>query len=203
MVYVFLNIGLLVETAVLNLLEINGTEMGLVVAGEGINSMILFMQLFVLRMELVKEQPYTRFHLAYFLYLCLFSTARCTIFLLSEQDSEDVLNAVLSALLILDSLALITYWVVKKQSLPQFQLHTNDEINALKHHSKLLQNVVDITERSFRKASDDGFPYILPFVSVENSRIKIILEIINYSQFLENFDSDSLMAANQNPNLSN
>lgn len=58
-------------------------DMALVVGGEGINSIILFVQLFVLRMELLKEQPYTRFHLAYFVYLCLFSAVRFVIYLIN------------------------------------------------------------------------------------------------------------------------
>jgi hypothetical protein len=71
--------------------------------------------------------------------------------------------------------------VVKKQSLPQFQVHTHAEIDSLRNHFKLLQNVID-TERSFRKASEDAFPYIIPFVSVDNGRIKIILQIASPSQ---------------------
>lgn len=93
----------------------------------------------------------------------------------------------------------MTYWVMKKQSLPQFQLYTNDEIKSLKHPSKLLQNIVDITERSFRRANDDNFPYIIPFVSVENGKIKIILEISNYSQFIDNCD-DSVIHPNTSTN---
>lgn len=77
------NIGLLVETVVLNQFEYTSFDIVLVVLGEGINSIILFIQLLVLRLELLKEQPYTSFHVAYFLYLCLFSAARLTIFLLN------------------------------------------------------------------------------------------------------------------------
>lgn len=123
--YVVVNIGLLVETVVLNQFEYTSFDIVLVVLGEGINSIILFIQLLVLRLELLKEQPYTIFHVAYFLYLCLFSAARLTIFLLNEKDQFDAINITLSSILIADSLVQFTYWVVKKQSLPQFQVHTN------------------------------------------------------------------------------
>jgi hypothetical protein len=134
---VVINIGLLVETVVLNQFEFTPLDIGLVVLGEGINSLILFIQLLVLRLELLKEQPYTRFHLAYFLYLLLFSAARLVIFLLNEQEKFDSLNIALSSVLIADSIVQFTYWLVKKQSLPQFQVHTNAEID-FKHHSRLI-----------------------------------------------------------------
>lgn len=114
----------------------------------------------------MKEQPYTRFHIAYFLYLCLFSAVRFAIFLITGEEEYDIINIILSAVLIVDSIVQLTYWIVKQQSLPQFQIHTNAEIDSLKHHSKLVQNIFDFTERSFRKASEDAFPYIMPFVSV-------------------------------------
>lgn len=47
------------------------------------------------------------------------------------------------------------------------------------------------TDRSFRKPSEDAFPYILPFVSVDNGRIKVILEIASLSH-IEVVDNDSL-----------
>lgn len=61
-------------------------------------------------------------------------------------------NISLSAILILDSSAQLIYWVVKKQSLPQFKIPTNAEIDELKHHSKLIQNIYD-PEKSFKKKS--------------------------------------------------
>jgi hypothetical protein len=190
MVYVVVNIGLLVETVVYNLLKYTAVDMALVVLGEGIDSVILFIQLLVLRLELRKEQPYTRFHLAYFLYLCLFSAVRLAVFLLNEAMEYDSVNIALSGVLIVDSVAQFTYWVAKQQSLPQFQVHTNAEIDSLKHQSKLIQNFLD-TDRSFRKPSEDAFPFILPFVSVDNGRIKVILEIANHSPLDPN-DSECL-----------
>lgn len=151
------------------------------VLGEGIVSIILFIQLLVLRLELLKEQPYTRFHIAYFLYLCLFSIARLIIYFF-YQDNSTVIDKTLSSVLILDSIVQFTYWMVKKQSLPQFQVHTNAEID-FKHHSRLIENILE-TDRSFRNPSEDAFPYIVPFVSVDNGRIKIILEIASPSQVL-------------------
>lgn len=132
-----INIALLVEALVLNQLEYTPLDMALVVLGEGINSVILFIQLLVLRLELLKEQPYTRFHLSYFLYLLLFSAARLIIFVLNEREELDAINIALSSVLMVDSIAQVTYWIVKKQSLPQFQVHTNAEID-FKHHSKLI-----------------------------------------------------------------
>lgn len=66
--------------------------------------------------------------------------------------------------------------------------------------------MIDTTERSFRRANDDNFPYILPFVSVENGKIKIILEISSCSLLTDNYDNDSLVQphpnTSTNPNLS-
>jgi hypothetical protein len=50
-------------------------------------------------------------------------------------------------------------------------------IDDLRHHS-LAPNRLDFSERSFRKTNQDKFPYIIPFVSVENGKIRIILESI-------------------------
>jgi hypothetical protein len=175
MVYVIINIALLVETIVFNIFYYTPIDMILVSLGEGIDSVILIIQLLVLRLELLKEQPYTPFHIAYFIYLCVFSISRLVLFLLNESQMFDTFNIVLSSVLILDSLLQLCYWIIKKQSLPQFLIPTNAEIDSLKHHSRLIQNVFDITEKSFKKKSEDNFPYIVPFVSVENGRIKIIL----------------------------
>jgi hypothetical protein len=84
MLYVVVNLGLLVETVIYNQFEYTALDMALVAVGEGIDSIILFIQLFVLRLELLKEQPYTGFHITYFLYLCLFSAIRFIVFLLDE-----------------------------------------------------------------------------------------------------------------------
>jgi hypothetical protein len=47
---VVVNLGLLVETVLLNEVEYSAVDMGLVVVGEGIDSVILFIQLLVLRL---------------------------------------------------------------------------------------------------------------------------------------------------------
>lgn len=49
-VYVVFNLALLVETVVYNLLKYTAVDMALVVVGEGIDSIILIIQLFVLRL---------------------------------------------------------------------------------------------------------------------------------------------------------
>lgn len=47
--------------------------------GECIGSLILLIQLGVLKMELNKEQPYTPFHIYYFIYLAIISMVRFAI----------------------------------------------------------------------------------------------------------------------------
>jgi len=54
--------------------------------GECIDSLILLIQLKVLRLELRKEQPYTKYHIYYFIYLTLMSIVRFALTL------KDVLN---------------------------------------------------------------------------------------------------------------
>jgi hypothetical protein len=96
--------------------------------------------------------------------------------------------------LIVDSVAQFAYWVIKKQSLPQFQVHTHAEIDSFRNHSKLLHNVLD-SDRSLRRDSLDTFPYIIPFVSVDNGRIKIILQIASPSPQNTERNDTGLLAA--------
>lgn len=91
----------------------------------------------------MKEQPYTPFHIAYFIYLVIFSVSRLIIFQIVLEASSNVLSMVLSCILVVDSLIQLSYWIFKKQSLPQFNIPTNAEIDALKDPTKFLQNTYD------------------------------------------------------------
>lgn len=66
-----------------NVFDYTAVDMVLVSLGEGIDSIILVIQLLVLRLELLKEQPYTPYHIGYFIYLVGFSVVRLVIFLLN------------------------------------------------------------------------------------------------------------------------
>jgi hypothetical protein len=89
--------------------------------GECLDSIILLIQLGVLRYELKKEQPYTKFHLLYFFYLFAIEIVRFIFTLLNLVNQlSGVANMVLSSLLVLDSTFQLGYWIAKKQSLPQF-----------------------------------------------------------------------------------
>lgn len=87
--------------------------------GECIDSIILVIQLGVLRLELKKEQPYTRYHIWYFVYLMIMSLARFTLTVIDTiNDANDLANAIISGLLVVDSVGQFAYWIKNKQSLP-------------------------------------------------------------------------------------
>jgi hypothetical protein len=94
--------------------------------GECIDSVILIIQLGVLRLELKKEQPYTKFHIWYFIYLMVMSFAR---FILTIIDTvhglNDPANSIISSLIVVDSVSQFAYWIKNRQSLPDFINHTS------------------------------------------------------------------------------
>lgn len=119
--------------------------------GETINSIILVIQLFVLRYELNKEQPYTNFHVIYFTYLFAISLVRFLIIIL-VQVLDTATNITLSVLLVVDSVIQLVYWINKKQSLPQFEIVVSKGIEEISQQSKLLSNrFLDLTDKSFLK----------------------------------------------------
>lgn len=92
--------------------------------------MILIIQLGVLRLELKKEQPYTRYHIWYFVYLMIMSFARFILTVIDTiNEANDLANAIISGLLVVDSVSQFAYWIKNKQSLPEFIHHTHEEID--------------------------------------------------------------------------
>lgn len=90
--------------------------------GECVDSVILVIQLAVLRLELRKEQPYTAYHVAYFVYLAAISGVRLALTLVDVMRGEnDTANLVIACLFVADSGLQLAYWLRKRQSLPQFE----------------------------------------------------------------------------------
>jgi hypothetical protein len=83
---------------------------------------------------------------------------------------------ILSALIALDSCAQLAYWAVKKQSLPQFQRPTSRDIAPFRFGLTSNRPRPDSSHISQCPSSQDYFPYITPTVTVQNGRIRIVLE---------------------------
>jgi hypothetical protein len=145
--------------------------------GECIDSVILVIQLGVLRLELKKEQPYTRFHLWYFVYLMVMSLARFTLTLLDTLAGlNDLANLLISILLVADSAGQFAYWIKNRQSLPEFISHTHEEIDESRYQSQFLQKRAEIAKRSLHGFANDHFPYINAFVAYSNGKLRVSLE---------------------------
>lgn len=88
--------------------------------GECVDSVILVMQLLVLRQELNKERPYTPFHLMFNIYLAVLSTVRLIFAFLSiGQETTSVFVSIGFYLaFLINSVLLLGYWVAKRQELP-------------------------------------------------------------------------------------
>ena len=109
--------------------------------GVCINSIILLVQLGVLRYELNKEQPYTKYHLMLFVYLLILEATRLVFTLLDVISSQnDDANLIISSIITTDALVQLIYWLVKRQSLPQFINPIDVEIDDLSYHTRLIQS---------------------------------------------------------------
>ena len=89
-----------------------------------------------------------------------------------DSKTDDIVNLVLTGVLMIISLIQLLYWIVKRQSLPKF-------INA-KIQMGMKENLIsEETQkgRSMTRDIMDDFPYLIPFVSVEKGEIKIILQL--------------------------
>lgn len=87
----------------------------------------------MLRLELRKEQPYTKYHIYYFIYLTLMSIVRFAFTLKDVLNSEnDLANLIIASCFVVDSGVQLAYWMIKKQSLPQFISLTRKEIDKLR-----------------------------------------------------------------------
>lgn len=138
---------------------------------------MLLVQLAVLRLELNREQPYTSAHVFCFLYLAVLSLVRLGLTLAAFlATSRNIASLVLSALIALDSCAQLAYWAVKKQSLPQFQRPTSRDIAPFRFGLTPSRPRPESSHVSQCPSSQDYFPYITPTVTVQNGRIRIVLE---------------------------
>ena len=135
------------------------------------------MQLGVLRYELLKEQPYTPFHIAYFWYLALLSFARVGLVL---KDYVNGLNTkpdlVISSLLFILSCIQLAYWLKKRQSLPQFIPANPTHIEQMRHISEVLIRRRAESKRSFYSSMNDDFPYLAVSVGLRGGTISVALE---------------------------
>jgi len=75
-----------------------------------------------------------------------------------------------------DSIIQLIYWMIKRQSLPQFKLPTNSEIDQVRNEVVTIIPRIDKNFNSYWKQANEHFAYIIPTVSVEHGKIRIILE---------------------------
>jgi hypothetical protein len=96
--------------------------------------------------------------------------------LINDFTPDCIVNLVLSALLMLTSIVQFTYWVIKRQSLPQFITYIEVNLDQLKNNELRQDFISDrIKHKSYSSAT---FPFLIPTVSVENGLIKIVLEVL-------------------------
>jgi hypothetical protein len=121
--YIVVSVCILTFSLSVQLYAGNSWYAYLLVGGGGpcINSIVLVLQLFVLRAELLKERPYTPRHAQFLALLALVSTTRFIYITVTNDGSPDCLgNLALAALLMTISMVQLAYWIVKRQSLPKF-----------------------------------------------------------------------------------
>ena len=85
--------------------------------GECFDSVILLLQLWVLRRELMKERPYTATHLVYSIYLTTLSLIRFGVVLvrITQGDAEKSVDLGFYLAFMVDAILLLGYWIAKRQ----------------------------------------------------------------------------------------
>ena len=88
-----------------------------------INSIVLIIEMLVLRLELLKENPYTPCHIYFFLFLAIMSIVRFVLSLVYNDklsQTQSITNSALYGVELSVSIIQLCAWVIKKQSLPKF-----------------------------------------------------------------------------------
>lgn len=95
-----------------------------------------------------------------------------------------------------DSCIQLGYWIAKKQTLPEFEgnhYFSFDEFRTQANQRPGLVNRGELSSRLEQKSMEDDFPYVKATVNVENSKFRIILEILASNNILPpNFDSTDI-----------
>lgn len=109
--------------------------------GTWINSLVLVVEVFLMRKEIRKEQPYSPFHRLYWIYLPLITGFR-----LAEQiiNQESVADLIISSVLFADAFVLCLYSLFcKKQEIAEFEnyaLFQFDQLEeSLRNHQTLFK----------------------------------------------------------------
>ena len=82
---------------------------------------------------------------------------------------------IIECLFVVDSILQLIYWMIKKQSLPQFKVQTDSEIDQVRNEIVAIVSRQDKNINSYWKLANETFPFIIPTVSVEHGKIRIIL----------------------------
>ena len=76
-----------------------------------------------------------------FVYLLILEATRLVFTLLDVISSQnDDANLIISSIITTDALVQLIYWLVKRQSLPQFINPIDVEIDDLSYHTRLIQS---------------------------------------------------------------
>lgn len=73
------------------------------------------------------------------------------------------------------SIVQVAYWLVRRQSLPKYINPKLAAFDIFKEHEMQCQDFKK--DRNITKNISDDFPYLIPFVSVENGQLRIVLQI--------------------------
>ncbi len=94
--------------------------------------------------------------------------------LVSSFTKNAITDFVLFGLLMADSFIQLIYWYVKRQSLPQFV--RNDELNLEQLMETQNIRTEFISDKILTLSNDTtNFPFLIPFVTVCNGQIKVVL----------------------------
>jgi len=86
-----------------------------------------------------------------------------------------------------DSCFQLGYWIAKKQSLPEFEANNYfsfEDFRKIQSNRNDHVNRDQLSSRLEQKSLEDDFPYIKPTVNVENSRFRVILEVLASNNIL-------------------
>ena len=140
------------------------------------------MEMLVLRLQLLTQHRYTTFHIFFVIFLALISIIRFVLLVVYNSQSGStmsqstrIVNIVLTAIEMVIGIAQLVCWIAKKQSLPRFQDKIEININEL-NNSYVPSRGDFLSEKNLNRAQEDDFPYILPFVTVQKGKIRIVLQ---------------------------
>jgi hypothetical protein len=97
-----------------------------------------------------------------------------------NQEKDQIAILALASCLMLDSFAQLGYWIYKKQTMPEIVSNEQFRFDEFKNNNttQIMLNRQDIEQKISQKTIEDNFPYIKSTVKIENSKFKIILEIL-------------------------